>query len=131
MTSRLFIALRNSIAMLCMALAVMLSFQAYIGLMDRMDHARNIEHFPNPLAGDVEYCSGALGLCTDDTSTHHDPLMHHHGDAAIMFLAAPFFVLQVCAAFEPRCNSMPAAFSSKGPLAPEHPPKHLSEADRA
>jgi hypothetical protein len=113
--------------MLCMVLAVMLSFQTYIGLMDRMDHAHNVVHFPNPLAGDVEYCSGDLGLCTDDNSTHHDPLMHHHGDAAIMFLAPQFFVLPRCATTELRCVSMRAAFTSVRPLGPDHPPKRFPE----
>jgi len=125
--SRVFIAMRNATAMLCMVLSVMLSFQAYIGLMDRMDHARNIVHFPNPLAGDVEFCSGDLGLCTDDNSTHHDPLMHHHGDAAIMFLAPQIFVLPDCATIELRCVSIPAAFTSVRPLGPDRPPKHLPE----
>jgi hypothetical protein len=110
-----------------MVLAVMLSFQTYIGLMDRMDHAHNIIHFPNPLAGDIEYCSGDLGLCTDDNSTHHDPLMHHHGDAAMLFLAPQIFVLPSCTTIELRCVSMLAAFTSNGPLAPEHPPKPSSE----
>jgi hypothetical protein len=125
--SRVTTALRQATAILCMALAIMLSFQAYIGLMDRMDHARNIEHFPNPLAGDVEYCSGPMGICTDDTSTHHDPLMHHHGDAAIMFLAAQFFVLPACTTVERRCVSMPTDFLNEAPLAPDRPPKHRLE----
>jgi hypothetical protein len=120
-------AIRSAIAMLCMVLAVMLSCQTYIGLMDRLDHAHNIVHFPNPLAGDVEYCSGDLGLCTDDSSTHHNPLMHHHGDAAIMFLNPQYFVLPDCTTFELRCVIITAAFSSVRPLGPDHPPKPLPE----
>jgi hypothetical protein len=129
-TSRLLTAFRQATAMLCMVLAVMLSFQAYIGLMDRMDHARNIEHFPNPLAGDVESCSGDLGLCDDDTSTPHNAMMHHHGDAAMLFLAPQVFVLPVCSAVEPRCESVPAGFESIGPPGLDHPPKLILE-DRA
>jgi hypothetical protein len=125
--SRGLTALRRATAIMCMALAVMLSFQAYIGLMDRMDHARNIEHFPNPLAGDVEFCSGDLGLCNDDTSTPHDPMMHHHGDAAMLFLAPQIFFLPVCSAVEPRCESEPAGFESNGPPGLDHPPKLMLE----
>ena len=52
-----FVPLRRAIAILCMAIAVMLSGQSYISLMDRIDHAHHHVHFANPLAGDVAFCS--------------------------------------------------------------------------
>lgn len=121
--SQLTAALRRATAMLCMALAVMASFQSYIGVMDRMDHARHIVHFPNPLAGDAEYCNGALGLCNEDSSAHHDALMHHHGDA----IPAPCFVVQLCAVVKPRYLSTLADFISETPLTPDRPPKRSAE----
>jgi len=41
-----------------MAMAVMLSGQTYIALMDRIEHAHHHVHFANPLAGAVEFCGG-------------------------------------------------------------------------
>lgn len=59
---------RRAVAVVCMVLAAMLSAQAYISLMDRIDHAHGHAHFANPLAGGVE-----LKL-----ASHSKPSKHHH-----------------------------------------------------
>jgi len=80
-----------------MALAVMLSGQTYIALMDRIEHAHHHVHFANPLAGDVQFCVGDHDQCGMHPRHHddgsgapadhhsHDPINHQHGDPAIVF----------------------------------------------
>lgn len=63
--------LRNAVAMVCMAMATMLSAQSYIRLMDRIQHEQHHAHFANPLAG------GVISTA-HDSNTHH----HHKGDSA-------------------------------------------------
>jgi len=106
-----------------MALTLVMSWQTYIGIMDRVEHAHHQVHFPNPLAGDVEYCIGAFAGCDESPTGSHDPLMHHHGDAAIMFIAAPVFVLPGCSLSPSRCDTQPEALVGIEPLVPDHPPK--------
>src|SRR5262249_145158 len=106
-----FALLRKGVAVLCMALAVMLSGQSYISLMDRIEHAHHHAHFANPLAGGLASCVGDHDACghhhdgTADASHHHShgspghqsgTTEHQHGDAAVMFLAAQSFVLAIC-----------------------------------
>jgi hypothetical protein len=105
-----------------MALSVVLSSQTYIGIMDRIEHAHHHVHFPNPLAGDVQYCGGALGVCADHDDGV-DSFPHHHGDAALMFLAAQFFVLPSHPISACRCETEPPSLVSIVPRVPDHPPK--------
>src|SRR5882672_8844113 len=110
-----------------MALAVMLSGQAYISLMDRVEHAHHHFHFANPLAGDVQICGGTADACghhhdhgVQHAAHHHDhgtqgPADHQHGDATIMFLAAQSFVLTVCPIMAERCANEPMNFASISP----------------
>jgi hypothetical protein len=106
-----------------MALSAVLSAQTYIGIMDRIEHAHHHVHFPNPLAGDVQSCDGALDICADhdDASQHSFP--HHHGDAALMFLAAQSFVLPTHPIAASRCETEPLPLVSFSPYGPDHPPK--------
>jgi len=139
---RRYIVFRRTIALICMALAVMLSGQAYISLMDQVEHAHHHAHFANPLAGGV-ICATATtcGHHHDDhvqqASHHHDdgqrgshhhhdaqgPADHQHGDATILSLAAQSFVLSLCPITAERCSSAPVRFVSVTPLGPDHPPK--------
>jgi len=139
LSSHLGIGLKRAVAVLCMALAVMLSGQAYISLMDRVEHAHHHFHFANPLAGDLQICGGAANDCGHDhhdhrvqhASHHHDDPQgtadHQHGDATIMFLAAQSFVLTVCPIVADRCASEPMKFASVTPRGPDRPPKALFE----
>jgi hypothetical protein len=142
-----FAPFRRAVAMLCMALAFMLSWQSYISLMDRLDHAHHHSHFANPLAGDISYCVGSCGAKhhshahkhldgasahhhhnADASADHHDsdaPSHQHNGDAAIVFLAAQSFVLTACTVPETRCEFRPVAFATFNPRGPDHPPKTL------
>jgi len=129
------------VALLCVALAVMLSGQSYISLMDRIEHAHHHAHFANPLAGDV-----AISLGDHDASGHHHhhdgsgdashqhahggasgTTEHQHGDAAIMFLAAQSFVLSLCPIPSQRCELEPPTLASFHPRGPDHPPKSVLE----
>jgi len=134
---------RRSVAMLCMALAVMLSGQTYISLMDQAEHAHHHAHFANPLAGGVVCMTAqACGHHHDEdvaqTSHHHhgvqqashhhddpqDPADHQHGgDATIMFLAAQTFVLPPRPLATDRPVTAPSRFASFSPRGPDHPPK--------
>lgn len=132
--------LRKSVAVLCMALAVMLSGQSYISLMDRIEHAHHHAHFANPLAGEVAFCLGDHDACGHhhhggaDDAHHHShggtsgTTEHQHGDAAIMFLAAQSFVLSLCPVPSPRCELEPPTLASFHPRGPDHPPKADLEA---
>jgi hypothetical protein len=124
-----------------MALAALLSGQAYISLMDRMDHAQHHAHFANPLAGDVNYSAAdhvssghqhhdVAGHHPDDAAGHshsHAPADHQHGDAAIVFLAAKSFVLALCPVPAMRCETKSAKLVSFSPRGPDHPPKSAHE----
>ena len=127
---------RRSVAMVCMALAVMLSGQTYISLMDRIDHAHHHVHFANPLAGDVQFCVGGHDQCgahhhhhdgAGSDGHHHDSSGadpgHQHGDIGIVFLAAQNFVFPICAAPASRCESEARTLVSINPRGPDHPPK--------
>jgi hypothetical protein len=144
--------LRNAVAVVCMALAAMLSAQGYIRLMDRIEHAHNHAHFANPLAGSVTLSSdhGAkdhhhrrgetanssdhshVAQTTDGHPHSHDSGSHHHtqgqndhqhGDATVLFLAAQSFVLAGCPVTFLRCDVRPQSFVSFAPRGPDHPPK--------
>jgi hypothetical protein len=125
-----------------MALSVVLSGQAYISLMDRIDHAHHHAHFANPLAGDVQFAPARHDH--DATGHHHDhetqevgqhthgpdghhhtnsPADHQHGDSAVVFLAAKSFVLVACPVVADRCEIEPPAMTSITPRGPDHPPK--------
>jgi hypothetical protein len=106
-----------------MALSFVLSAQTYIGIMDRLEHAHHHVHFPNPLAGDVEYCGGAQDICADHDHEGHDSFPHHHGDAALMFLAAQSFVLPTHPIAASRCETEQPPLVSFSPCGPDHPPK--------
>jgi hypothetical protein len=109
--------------MLCMALAVMLSGQAFISVMDRIQHAQHHDHFPNVLAGDLQFCVGTSAACENGKHGAHDPIAPHTGDAAIVFLAAQSFVLSLCPVSSPRCELEPPMPASIHPRGPDHPPK--------
>ena len=140
MSRQRFAPFRRAIAVLCMALAFLLSWQAYISLMDRLDHAHHHSHFANPLAGEITYClgdcgehhthSGAAHHHHDSTAAadhaHSDIPAHQHGDSAIVFLPAQTFVLAACTVPATPCESRPVAFVTFSPRGPDHPPKSLA-----
>ena len=142
MNRQRFALARRAVAVLCMALAFVLSWQAYISLMDRLEHAHHHSHFANPLAGEITYCFGDCGAehhahdhgsaahHHHDSNTvaglsHSDIPAHQHGDSAIVFLAAQSFVLAACTVPAIRCESRPVAFVTFNPRGPDRPPKSL------
>jgi hypothetical protein len=128
---------RRSVAMLCMALAVMLSGQTYISLMDRIDHAHHHQHFANPLAGDVQFCGSDHDGCGlhhhhghdhgNAAPSHGDSENHQHGDAGLVFLAAQSFVLPPCPLIQLACDASPADLATVNPGGLERPPKTVLE----
>jgi hypothetical protein len=125
--------------MLCAALAIMLSGQSFISLMDSIEHSHHHAHFANPLAGDIEWCAGDHDVCGlhHDADDHDDgglaadndhagsPAGHQHGGASIVFLAAQIFTFPV-RSFEPsRCECEPGELVSFSPHGPDHPPKKI------
>ena len=125
---------RRAVAMLGIVLAVMLSGQTYISLMDRIDHAHHHHHFANPLAGDVQFCGGDHDGCglyhhhhTDNAGSHGDSDNHQHGDAGLVFLAAQTFVLPSCPLVQLACDATPTGVASVTPGGLERPPKMVLE----
>jgi len=109
-----------------MALSFVLSSQTYIGIMDRIEHAQHHVHFANPLAGDIEFCVGGPDICADHDGADQS-FPHHHGDAALVFLAATMFVLPIQPDVESRCETEPLVPASVSPRGPDHPPKPCLE----
>jgi hypothetical protein len=138
---------KRLIAMMCMALAVMLSGQTFISLMDRIEHTHDHQHFANPLAGGVEYSDHA------NRSHHHDggqpayegsrgpahqhvhdqaaakastpepTADHQHSDATVLYLAAQDFILPDCPVPTELCGTLTPKLASFSPRGPDHPPK--------
>jgi hypothetical protein len=106
-----------------MAIAVVVSSQTFIGIMDRIEHANHHAHFPNPLAGDVEYCGWTAALCADHDHESGDSFPHHHGDVSLVFLTMQSFVLPVHPVTDSRCELEPPMLVSISPREPDHPPK--------
>jgi len=126
--------LRSAIAVVCMLLAFVLSCQAYISLMDRIEHSHHHVHFANPLAGDVQFCGGDHDGCGLHHQHHshvpglpHDHSDHQHGDAAIVFLVVQNFVVPGSPAISPRCELEPSGLSGISRSGLERPPKRLLE----
>lgn len=157
LTWKRYTRVRYCVAFLCMALAVMLSAQTCISLMDRIQHAQHHAHYANPFAGGVVYSDNAPSM---DHHHHHGDKAdssghshvadaneghrnfdgapvhphhskgqtdHQHGDATVLFLAAQTFVLAGCPITSLRCDVRPHGFVSFAPRGPDHPPKPTSE----
>jgi len=129
-----FVPVRRVVAMICVALAMMLSGQTYVSLMDDIEHTHHHVHFANPLAGDLQFCTSQDACGHDhysngkqDQPYHHngtrDAADHQHGGPALLFLAAQNFALTDCAMTHSRCESLAARFASISPRGPDRPPK--------
>ena len=126
--------LRGAVAVICMALAFVLSSQSYIYVMDRIEHAHHHVHFANPLAGDVQFCGGDHDGCGLHHHHHshvngipHEHPDHQHGDAAIVFIVVQNFVVPGCPAIASRCESEPRSLSGIDRTGLERPPKGVPE----
>jgi hypothetical protein len=124
---RNFLLIRRAVAIVCMALAAVLSAQTFISVMDRIEHAHHHAHFPNALAGDMQFCGGEHDPCEGHQHGATNKVAPHYGDAVIVFLPAQSFVLVACALPRERCASPPTAFTSVSPRGPDHPPKSILE----
>jgi len=102
-----FTVAKRRIAMLCVALCMALSTQMTIVLMDQLQHAFNVEHAPNALAGAVVFhdhdvlphshphghdggpAHGHHSHPHDTVPDDHDSLAHHHHGSGVL---APWLV---------------------------------------
>jgi hypothetical protein len=132
LSRRRFGTFRQGVAFLCMVLAILLSGQTFISLMDNVDHAHHHVHFANPLAGDVQFCGGEHDACGPHHHHHEDAGDHHgtggtpdhrHGDAALVFLAAQILVFAICPVAGDRCDEAPMSFVTVNPQGRDRPPK--------
>lgn len=116
--------LTRTIAMLCVAIVCVFCVQTTLIAVDRLEHALQIEHDANPLAGTVQSCGAAADACEQTGGPVH-PISHaHYGDTVTNALpgAAPSLMTIV---FKAVGSPLPVsrARPSVGQLAPERPPK--------
>lgn len=116
--------LTRTIAMICVAIVCVFCVQTTLIAVDRLEHAFEIEHDANPLAGTVQYCGAASDGCEQSGEPIH-PISHvHSGDTATNILpgSAPSL-----ATIDFKEATIPLAGrrvgTSVSQLAPDRPPK--------
>lgn len=117
--------LRRTIATLCVAITCVFCVQTIVIALDRIEHALEIEHDANPLAGTILYCEAAPDVCEQSGGLPH-PISHaHSGDASTNMLLAATALGSVAIKF--KAATFPVTASRLGPvegrLAPDRPPK--------
>lgn len=117
--------LRRCIAIVCMAATYMLSVQSVIVSIDRIEHALEIEHHANPLAGTISFCTSQTESCGGSNETH--PVSHSHahaGDHTNNFLGGVSWPLET-ANVAGRIIHFSEGLAAKGIrlLTPDRPPK--------
>jgi hypothetical protein len=81
------------VAALCVAMVCVFSVQTVITTVDRVEHALDIDHDANAVAGAVQYCSVTMASCDIPNETSSHPVSHTHaGDAASSALVPAVFV---------------------------------------
>lgn len=110
--------------MLCVAMTGVFCMQTIVIALDRLEHALEIEHDGNPVAGTVQDCVAAADAC-EQSSGAINPISHaHSGDTVtnIMLGLAPSLI-----AIDFKATTIPLAGSQAGPgiihVAPDRPPK--------
>ena len=124
MLGRGFNRLKRMIAMVCVAMSCVLVVQTTVIVLDRLDHALEIEHNLNPLAGAVQSCGLAAEACEDAVASL-DPMSHAHlGDAvtSIVLGSTPFLTPIDFERATIRLASA-RAVPGLGRIAPDRPPK--------
>ena len=124
---------QRAIAVLCMLLAFVLSGQTYISVLDRVEHAHHQVHFANPLAGDVQFCGGGHDECglhhhhhhAGGAADHHSDGApdHQHGDAVLVFIVIPAFVVSGRLPAVLRIDSESRSPAGIDPVGLDRPPK--------
>lgn len=110
--------------MVCVAIVCVFCLQTTLIAVDRLEHALEIEHDADPLAGTVQYCGATTDACEQSGEPSH-PISHaHYGDTATNVLAGSAPSL---ATIDFNAATIPLAGSRAGPrvsqLAPDRPPK--------
>jgi hypothetical protein len=127
---------RHSVAVMCMALAVMLSGQTYISLMDRIDHAHNHVHFANPAGGRrpilrrrprpvAARITTISMMAAARTTTIHPAAIRDISTATSGSYSSRRRISCFRFVMFPRraANSEPRTLASISPRGPDHPPK--------
>ena len=122
---RAYTGLKRAIAVACIAIACLFCVQSVLISIDRIEHAFEIEHDANPLAGTIYFCAVTSDGACEQPGDVHQPLSHaHHGDATTSVLAGTPPVLMSVGVAE---DMIPPATSSLGrglgPFTPDRPPK--------
>lgn len=124
--SRQYRRLSRTIATICVAITCMFCVQTVVIALDRIEHALELEHDANPLAGPVHYCA-VSDNCEHPGSGPGHPVSHSHlGDNGTNALAvAPQALVPVEFVAVPLMVVGTPGFSSLEQAAPERPPKSL------
>lgn len=116
--------LMRTIAMLCVAITCVFCLQTTVIALDRLEHALEIEHDANQVAGTVQYCADAPDGCEQTGGLPHPASHAHSGDTATYLLQAAG-VASVATEFT--AATFPIKAGRLGPgvsqLAPDRPPK--------
>ena len=124
MLGRGFDRLKRTIAMICVAMCCVLVAQTTVIALDRLEHALEIEHDPNPLAGAVQSCDPAAEAC-EEADPSLDPMSHAHLGGAVTSIMLGSTPSLISVDFE-RATIRPAsarAVPRLGRTAPDRPPK--------
>ena len=116
--------LKRTIAMVCVAMSCVLGVQTTVIALDRLDHALEIEHDPNPLAGAVQSCGLAAEAC-EEADASLDPMAHAHLGDAVTSIVLGSTPSLTSVDFE-RATIRPAsarAVPGMERIAPDRPPK--------
>ena len=116
--------LTRTIAMVCVAIVCAFWVQTTVIALDRLEHALEIEHDANPLAGTVQHCAAAPDACGQSGGTTH-PISHaHYGDAVTHALLGSAPALAPID-FKAAAIRLAATRAGRGAsqLAPDRPPK--------
>jgi len=116
--------LTRTFAMICMAIVCVFCVQTTLIAVDRLEHALEIEHDANPLAGTVQVCGAAIDAC-EQTGGALKPVLHAPSGGSGkngMPGSAPSLV-----AIDFKATTIPLARPQAGPsvsqVAPDRPPK--------
>lgn len=116
--------LTRAVATFLVAITCVFCLQITLITVDRLEHALQIEHYANPLAGTVQYCGTTAGACEQSGGPIH-PISHvHYGDTGTNVLTGSAPSL---ANIDFKATTIPLAGFRAGPrvsqLTPDRPPK--------
>lgn len=118
--------LSHAVATMCVAITCIFCIQTVVIALDRIEHALELEHDANPIAGNIHYCA-APDSCDHSGDGHGHPISHSHlGDAGTnVLVGSPQALALLALVAAPLVLVGTPAFSSLEQAAPERPPKSI------